>query len=77
MYLRVQGSNSSGTTEAHVQPRLMRSRIITPAFGLLCEIIKANMCVIAKLENFLILTFFLICLFKPTWMYLPTAHNIA
>lgn len=45
-------------------PVLRRSRVITFAFGLLCEIIKANACVITKTEKFVILTFFIIHLIQ-------------
>lgn len=43
---------------------LIRSRIITFAFGPLCEIIEGNTCVITKAENFVILTFFIIHLIQ-------------
>lgn len=53
-------------------PVLMRSRIITFSFGLLCEIIKANTYVITRIENFVILTFFMI---YPIQTYMDVLAN--
>lgn len=38
-------------------PVLTRSKSITCAFGVLCEVIKAKMCVVTKVENCIILAF--------------------